>query len=335
MDITPPYLLFLATVPDAASAKTAFGIRDWRPEWTAAQWRLPGCQVDLGVPDRTPADAAARGARTLVIGTVSAGGHLPEAWFPHLIEAMDAGLDIASGMHARLTGVPELVVAAERTGRRLIDVRDPGRTFATGNGRRRSGRRVLTIGTDCIVGKKYTALALERALRARGTKATFRATGQTGIFIAGGGVPMDAVVSDFLAGAAEWLTPDNDPDHWDVVEGQGSLFHPSFAGVTLGLLHGTQPDAFVLCHEPTRTTMRHVTHPIPGIEDVIELTIRHGRLTNPAIRCAGLSFNTAALDEAAARATLAEAEARFGLPACDPVRFGIEPVAEALLSMDI
>ena len=131
-------------------------------------------------------------------------------------------------------------------------------TFATGKGTKRPGLRLLTVGTDCSVGKKYTALALEREMHARGLKADFRATGQTGILISGRGVAIDAVVADFISGAAEWLTPANEPDHWDVVEGQGSLFHPSFAGVTLGLLHGAQPDAFVVCHEPTRKTMRGV-----------------------------------------------------------------------------
>ena len=147
----------------------------------------------------------------------------------------------------------EIAAAAAKHGRKLFDVRHSAERFATGKGAKRPGKRLLTVGTDCSVGKKYTALALERAMRARGLNADFRATGQTGVFISGRGVSVDAVVADFIAGAAEWLTPANDPGHWDVVEGQGSLFHPSFAGVTLGLLHGAQPDAFVVCHEPTRT----------------------------------------------------------------------------------
>jgi uncharacterized NAD-dependent epimerase/dehydratase family protein len=134
-------------------------------------------------------------------------------------------------------------------------------------------------------------------MQERGLNAEFRASGQTGMLIAGRGVAIDAVVADFIAGAAEWLTPANDPDHWDVVEGQGSLFHPSFAGVTLGLLHGAQPDAFVVCHEPTRTRMRGVDHPLPSIAEVIERTVVEGRLTNPAIQCIGIAVNTEALAE--------------------------------------
>ncbi len=134
-----------------------------------------------------------------------------------------------------------------------------------GTGRKRSGQRVLTVGTDCALGKKYTALALTQALQAQGAKATFRATGQTGIMIAGAGVAIDAVIADFIAGAAETLSPDNAPDHWDVIEGQGALFHPAYAGVTLGLLHGSQPDALVLCHDPSRTTIEDYPHmPVAG-----------------------------------------------------------------------
>ena len=143
---------------------------------------------------------------------------------------------------------------------------------------RSTGLRLLTVGTDCSVGKKYTALALEKEMRARGLAADFRATGQTGVFISGRGVAIDAVVADFISGAAEWISPAAEPDHWDVVEGQGSLFHPSFSGVTLGLLHGAQPDAFVVCHEPTRTHMRGVKHTLPSIRDVIDLTVACGRL---------------------------------------------------------
>jgi uncharacterized NAD-dependent epimerase/dehydratase family protein len=167
----------------------------------------------------------------------------------------------------------------------------------------------------------------------RGMDATFRATGQTGILIAGRGVALDAVVADFIAGAAEWLTPANDPAHWDVVEGQGSLFHPSFAGVTLGLLHGAQPDAFVVCHEPTRKTMRGVKHPLPSIGDVIERTVLEGRLTNPAIRCVGIAVNTQALAEGEARALLNATAADYGLPCVDPVRTGVGPIVDLVQSL--
>ena len=204
-----------------------------------------------------------------------------------------------SGLHTRLTSFPDLVQAAARRGVRLIDVRHSDRTYGAASGRKRSGKRVLTVGTDCALGKKYTALALAESLRRRGADASFRATGQTGIMISGAGIAIDAVIADFIAGAAEQLSPDNAPDHWDVIEGQGSLFHPAYAGVTLGLLHGSQPDAIVLCHDPSRRTIdEYPDFPIPDLQVAIDDYLRAGRLTNPAIRCVGLSINSSSLSDA-------------------------------------
>ena len=191
---------------------------------------------------------------------------------------------------------PELKAAAERLGRRLIDVRQPPPNIPVGTGRKRTGKRLLTVGTDCALGKKYTALAITGAMRRRGVDADFRATGQTGIMIAGSGMPMDAVISDFVAGAAEILSPDAAADHWDVIEGQGSLFHPAYAGVSLGLLHGSQPDVFVLCHEPGREhLLGYPGFPTPSLPEAIARHVAMGSLTNAKIRCAGVSFNTASL----------------------------------------
>jgi uncharacterized NAD-dependent epimerase/dehydratase family protein len=322
--------MFLGDVPDMLAAKTAYGIVDWRREWCLAQLRLPGCSADLGLPDMDIGTAAARGARTLVIGAANAGGVLPEHWIGAIVAAIEAGLDVASGLHTRLDSVPAIRAAATKCHRRLHDVRHSDQRFATGNGRKRAGLRLLTVGTDCSVGKKYATLALEREMRARGMDADFRATGQTGVFISGRGVAVDAVVADFISGAVEWLSPAAAPQHWDLIEGQGSLFHPSFAGVTLGLLHGAQPDAFVVCHEPTRRHMRGVAHPMPSIGDVIDLTLRCGRLTNPDIRPIGIAVNTAALPEPEARETLARAAEEYQLPATDPVRFGVAPIVDRL-----
>ena len=330
MHIEQPYLLFLGDAKDALAAKTGQGIVDWQPNAVAGQCRLPGCGADLGVGDLSVAEAAKAGAHTLVIGAANPGGVIPPAWQPALMSALEHGLDIASGMHTRLASLPALAEAAARLGRRLIDVRQPGGPWPTASGRKRTGKRLLTVGTDCSVGKKYSALALVKALRERGVAADFRATGQTGILIAGGGIAIDTVVADFAAGAAEALTPDNDDAHWDVVEGQGSLFHPSFAGVSLALLHGTQPDAFVVCHEPTRRTMRNVAAPIATIDAVIEQTRTLGRLTNPNIRCVGIALNTAALSTAAADEAIAATERRWRLPCCDPMRTGMAAIAEQL-----
>ena len=330
MEIRRPYLLFLGDVPDALAAKTAFGIADWRRDWCVGQMRLPGCRADLGLPEMSPAQATAAGARTFVIGAVNPGGVLPQRWTEAIVAAIEAGLDVASGLHEPLASVDAIREAAARKGVALHDVRHSDQRFATGKGIRRPGKRLLTVGTDASVGKKYTALAIEREMAARGYDVEFCATGQTGVLIAERGVAIDAVIADFIAGAAESLTPAAAPGHWQIVEGQGSLFHPSFAGVTLGLLHGAQPDAFVVCHEPTRNHMRNVEQPVPSIGDVIDLTVRLGRLTSPDIRPVGISINTAALDEGASRDCLAAAETHYGLPAVDPIRTGVAPIVDRL-----
>jgi len=229
----------------------------------------------------------------------------------------------------------ELRSVAERHGRLLIDVRDPPPNIPVATGRKRSGKRLLTVGTDCALGKKYTALALAGAFRRRGIDSEFRATGQTGIMIAGSGMPMDAVISDFVAGAAEMLTPDAAANHWDVIEGQGSLFHPAYAGVSLGLLHGSQPDVIVLCHEPGRDfLLGYPDFPTPSLALAIERHLAMGSLTNRAIRCAGVSFNTATLSAAEADAFMQAASGKLELPVADPMRGGpaFEQLVEACLA---
>jgi uncharacterized NAD-dependent epimerase/dehydratase family protein len=317
-----PFLLFLGDVPNENQAKTAFGIRDWARQLCVGEFGC-GTGVTLGLPVLSPREASVRGARSLVIGVVNLGGSVPDAWLPSLVEAMHAGLDIVSGMHGRLADIPVLADAARDTGRRLIDVRIPPRGLPIGSGRKRAGRRLLTVGTDCALGKKYTALSLTRAFNARGLKADFRATGQTGIMISGAGIPIDAVIGDFISGAAEALTPDADEDHWDVVEGQGSIFHPSYAGVSVGLLHGSQPDVFVVCDQPGRRHMAGLPgYAPPNIQEVIDLTLAVGRRTNPAIRCGGVSLNTSALDAIAADELIARETDWLGLPVADPMRGG-------------
>jgi uncharacterized NAD-dependent epimerase/dehydratase family protein len=318
-----PYLLFLGDIAEPGYAKTAFGLRDWARDRCVGEFACAGATVSTGLPFLTPDQAHARGARALVIGVANSGGVIPPTWIPALLQALEAGLDIVSGMHARLDDIPELHAAALRLERRLVDVRRPPAGLAVATGRKRSGKRLLTIGTDCALGKKYTALALTRAFVARGIDADFRATGQTGILIAGGGIPMDAVVSDFAAGAAEMLSPDAAAGHWDVIEGQGSLFHPAYAGVSLALLHGSQPDVVVICHQPGRErVLGHPGFALPGIEDTIALALQLGRRTQPAIRCAGVSLNTAHLDEADALRLLAAESERLGCAVADPMRAG-------------
>lgn len=331
MSLAQPYLLFLGDAPDALAAKVAQGIKDWRPGVSVGQLRLPGCKADMGLPDMNVAEAVAAGARTLVIGVANRGGVISELWKSVLREALEAGMDLAAGLHNLLRDEADLVEAARANGRKLHDVRVPSVKYPIGDGKKRGGRRILAVGTDCSCGKMYTALAMEKEMRARGMKADFRATGQTGILITGEGVPLDAVIADFMAGAIEYLTPEAGADHWDVVEGQGSIFHPSYAGVTVGLIHGAQADNLILCHEPTRTHLRGLPHyPIPTLEALHEQVLPIARVTNPAVRVTGVSINTQAMGEAEARAYLAGIETAMGLPATDPYRFGVAKLVDAL-----
>jgi uncharacterized NAD-dependent epimerase/dehydratase family protein len=323
MDLPQPYLLFLGDTTEKGYAKTAFGLRDWARDRCVGEWFCAGATVTTGLPRLTPKEARARGARALVIGVANTGGVIAESWIPSLVEALESGLDIISGMHARLGNVPQLKAAAERHGRRLIDVRTPPKNIPIASGAKRTGMRLLTVGTDCAVGKKYTALALARAFSKRGLEADFRATGQTGILIAGGGMPMDAVVADFEAGAAEMLSPSAAAKHWDVIEGQGSLFHPAYAGVSLGLLHGSQPDVIVICDDIDRKeVLGHPGYALPQIPEAIDLNLRLGRRTNAAIRCGGVSLNTSKLSTGDALRLLDAESARLGLPVADPMRPG-------------
>ena len=335
VQLPQPYALFLGDADHETYAKTAFGLRDWAGERCVGEVVLPSCKVTTGLPSLSLAAAFEAGARGLLIGVASVGGQIRSAWVPALVEAMEIGFDIISGMHSSYRDVPALAAAVERTGRRFIEVRRPPSDIPVGNGQKRSGKRLLTVGTDCALGKKYTALAIASAFAARGVDCDFRATGQTGIMIAGSGIPLDAVVCDFTSGAAEILSPAADDNHWDVIEGQGSLFHPSYAGVSLGLLHGSQPDVLVVCHEVGRTMMAGMDgFAVPTLQQTIDLNILLGSRTNPAIRCAGISLNTSALSPEAAADVIAETSKALGLPVADPVRGGeaFERLVDACLS---
>jgi uncharacterized NAD-dependent epimerase/dehydratase family protein len=332
--IETPYLLFLGDAPDMLAAKVAIGIRDWRPEHALGQIRLPGCGADLGIKDMTLAEAKEAGARTLVIGVANRGGVISQAWKEVLIEALEMGYDLASGLHNLLRDEGDLVAAAQTHGCTLHDVRVPTVAYPIANGKKRTGKRCLAVGTDCSVGKMYTAMAMEAEMRERGMKATFRATGQTGILVTGGGVPLDAVIADFMAGSVEYLTPDNDEDHWDLIEGQGSLFHVSYSGVTMALVHGGQPDALILCHEPTRAHMRGLPeYQQPSLATLRDTALPLAQVGNPACQVVGISVNTQHMSEEDAKAYLAEVEAEMSLPTTDPYRFGSGKLVDALQAM--
>ncbi len=332
IELRKPYLLFVGTAGRAIDAKTAAGVAHWRPEHCRAQFRLNENAVDLGLPDMTVKDAAAAGCATFVIGLAPVGGNLPDSWISLCVEVLEAGMDIASGLHARVGAIPAIAEAAERSGCRVFDVREPPPDLPCGTGRKRPGKRLLTVGTDCCVGKMFSALAIDVELRRRGVKSTFRATGQTGILIQGSGLAVDAVVSDFLSGSVEVLAPDNDADHWDVIEGQGSLFHPAYAAVSLGLLHGAQADALVLCHELGRTAIDgdYEDCPIPDLAEVIATNLHLARRTNKNVTLAGLSVNSSNLGEEQAVAAMTELEDALNVPVVDPVRTGVAKLVDQL-----
>ncbi|SEW39291.1 Uncharacterized conserved protein, NAD-dependent epimerase/dehydratase family [Cognatiyoonia koreensis] len=329
--IQTPYLLFLGDAPDQLAAKVAQGITDWRPENAVGQFRMEGCGADLGIVDMTLEEGIAAGAKTLVVGVANRGGYISAAWKEVLVRALNMGYDIASGLHNLLRDEKELMAAARVNGRTLFDVRIPSVAYPIANGKKRTGKRCLALGTDCSVGKMYTGLAMDAEMQKRGMKSTFRPTGQTGILITGGGVPLDAVIADFMAGAVEYLTPDNDPDHWDHIEGQGSLFHASYSGVTMALIHGGQPDAIVLAHEPTRTHMRGLPdYELPTLEALRDLSLTMGRIVNPNVKIVGVSVNTQHLSADTFEDHLREIEDRMGLPTVDPFRQGAGRLVDAL-----
>lgn len=329
--ISKPYLLFLGNAPDELAAKTAFGVYDWCQDACVGQVRLEGCVPKLELPEMSMQQGAAAGAKTLVIGAANRGGIIPWEWVDCLVEALDTGLDIANGLHVPVGDFDRVREAAERNGRQLFEARHPKGPFPIATGEPRSGHRLLTVGTDCSVGKMYTSLALAREMERRSIEVDFRATGQTGILIDGRGVCIDAVVSDFLSGSVEALCPANEPGHWDIVEGQGSLFHPSFAGVSLGLIHGAQPDWLVLCHEPTRKHMRGLDHQsLPEIGRCIEANLEAARLVSPAVECAGIAVNTKHLTDQEAKQYLDDLQSTHGMPCVDPVRTGVGPLVDRL-----
>ena len=331
-EIRSPYLIFLGSETEVTYAKTGAGLVQWRPELCRGQISLPAGSVDLGLPSLTIDEAVDAGIKSLLIGTAAVGGGIPEDWLAMLEQAAAAGLDIVAGVHTRLNDIDRLKEAAASSGARLVDVRVPPKGLPVGTGKKRSGKRVLTVGTDCAVGKKYTALAIERDMKAAGLKATFRASGQTGIMIAGSGIPIDAVVADFLSGAAEQLSPDNESDHWDVIEGQGGIFHPGYASVTMGLLIGSQPDAFVVCTEAGRTHIEGwQDFELPSIEAVISRVSGIGKQVNPAIRCAGISVNTSKLPVDKREGYLSVLSQETGLPCIDPIAGDTKPIIERLI----
>jgi D-glutamate N-acetyltransferase len=295
-----------------------------------------GEQVGVGVPIVADVrEALAYSPNTLLIGIAPVGGRLPEEWRAQLVAGIWAGMDVVSGLHMLLEDDAKLVAAAHEHGVRLWDVRKPPPQLAQRIREdlpHRPGSHVLYFaGTDCNVGKMTASVELDRAARRRGLSSTFVATGQTGILIAGDGVPADRVISDFLPGAVEGVVvPAADAADWVWVEGQGSLLHPAYSAVTLGLLHGAAPDAQILCHEAGRATIRHYERqPIPPLGEVRAIYEQAAAWLKPAPVVA-VVLNTRLLSVAEAHAAIAAAESETGLPTDDPVRFGADHLVEAV-----
>ena len=332
MNIQTPYLLFIGDATDPLSIKMARSAADWCPDKCVGEYALPGCKVSTGMAAMSIEEAANKGAKSLVLGFANSGGTFDQSWTPTVLEAMERGMDIVSGLHDKLEDTPAILANAERLGRQLINIRHPNTRFRTGTGAPRSGKRLLTVGTDCSVGKMYTALSLTNLMKQRGLEVSFKATGQCGILVSGEGVAIDCVVSDFISGAVEAISPDTHDDHWQIIEGQGSLSHPAFAGVSLGLLHGAQADAIVVCHALGREHMRGLKyHSLPSIDETIALNEQLARLTNPQAKVVGVAVNTSAVDEEQARQYCAALAERLQLPCVDPLRHGVAQIVDNLL----
>lgn len=331
MQIASPYLLFIGDATDQLSIKMARGAADWRPELCVGEYSVDGCTVSTGIEKMDIAQAAAKGAKSFILGFANSGGVLDKKWLPYILEAMDNGMDIVSGLHDKLSDFPEIVEKAQQTQQQLLDIRHPKAEFVTGTGVKRTGKRLLTVGTDCSVGKMYTSLSLEKSMKKLGFDVDFRATGQCGILIAGQGIAIDCVISDFLSGATESLSPNNSAEHWDIIEGQGSLSHPAFAGVSLGLLHGSQPDALVICHDLNRSHMRGLPQSqFPSVEATIALNLQAAKLTNPNVKVVGITVNTSSVSVEEGQRICAQLSEQFSLPCADPLRDGTDSIVATL-----
>jgi uncharacterized NAD-dependent epimerase/dehydratase family protein len=281
------------------------------------------------------ADALALEPTTALVGVATQGGRFPPAWRELLKASIEAGLDVESGLHEFVSDDPELAQLAARHGVELRDLRKPPADLSvpTGENLRLAPKTVLTVGSDCAIGKKTVAIELDREARRRGLKSIFVPTGQTGVAIAGWGIAVDAVVADFIAGAAERLVVEGAERGGELlfVEGQGSLTHPAYSGVTLGLMHGSAPHAYVLCHVAGATEIEgYPGFPIPSLRELVELHERASLPLRPA-RVAAIALNTRALNDDEARAAARSVTEETGLPADDPVRFGAGKILDAVL----
>jgi len=339
------YLILTEGQTHPTPAKLAAGLLRYRPEWVVALLDSTQAGRDTGelmnVGHGIPVvgsieDALPLNPTALVIGITPAGGQLPQEWRSMILTAMQHGLDIISGMHTLLSEDEEFVSASKKYGVELVDLRKPPDSLTVNQCRAQKTPtfRIHTVGTDCNCGKKVTALEIERELRKRGRNATFIATGQTGILISGKGIAMDHVISDFVSGAAERLVLENADYDYLVIEGQGSIAHPLYSGVTLSMLHGFAPQALILCHQVDRKIMRGTKDtPVPSLRKMIDL---YERVTEPVYlgRIVGISLNCATLSDKEAKREIERVEKQLSLPTTDVIRFGPDKLVDAILEFE-
>lgn len=290
--IPKPYIVFTGNAQDYKQAKVACGVVEWRPEFCVGQYSSEQFLNGLKFSELTQFDSLLKaknaGAKTLLIGYSPYERDLPDNLVSVVNSALSLGLNVACGLHSKLEGDKRFVKPSGDA--KIYDFRHREQIYPKGSGELRTGFRLLTVGTDCAVGKKFTALSIAKALDQCYTPNTFRSTGQTGFLISESGINNDTIEADFLSGAAEWLSPSNDPWHWDIIEGQGALSHPSFCGGSMSLIYGSQPDIIVMCHDLYRDKQRGVNRQIPKLSNEIELVLTAARLIKPSVKLGAISL---------------------------------------------
>lgn len=321
--IPKPYVIFTGDASDYKQAKIAYGLLEWKPEACVAQYVSSDFTGKI-FPDVVECssfdEAIAEGAKTLLLGFSPFETELPPKYNYVIEAALHAGLNVASGLHTKLEENLYFSNMAMLHDVEIFDFRHREAEFEKGQGKSRSGKRLLTVGTDCACGKKYTALTIHKSLTDINISNTFRSTGQTGFLISESGINNDTIPADFLTGAAEWLTPPNKPQHWDIIEGQGALSHPSFCAGAMSLIWGTQPDVIIMCHDPVREHQRGVDRKIPNLKEEIDFVLDIARRVNPNCRLGGISIFGKDLSDSEAYYTIAKLNKRFNVPVFDPAR---------------
>lgn len=331
-NLPKPYLIYLGRSQTKYSAKIADALMTWSKDDVKSYYAHPDCKVKYDLPFTTPEEAVKYGVKSLVIAFANSGGFLTDEDIKIAARALKSGLNVISGMHKKLEDYPEIKEALKITKAKVFNLRFHNIELKTDDSEKRPGKRILTVGTDCSVGKMFATLALDAELKNRQLKSKFCATGQTGIILSGEGIAIDAVIADFISGAAAYLSPATNELDYYVIEGQGSLHHPSFAGVSLGLLHGSQPDHLVLCHDHLRTKMRHTNFNLPSIDETIELNLITAKRVNPNVCFKGIVLNLSGIDNLEEKHKIRDFyEDKYNLPVSDIFSINIRNIVDNIL----